>query len=164
MSNSDSKKPQREFPKKTLPELLDDYYLRLKKAQISHYSQSEVKKWWHTIISTLIIILTTIVSAFIFFEYTEGDSGLKMIMVGLSIGAAFLAALQPQLRLGAQAENHRTKAVQYGQLRREVEAFIADDKSTHEDKKKFLKRLQLKWDEVAVDAPVTPKAIRDRVK
>lgn len=150
-------------PKNNFPDLLEEYHQRVTKAQIGHYSQCEIKHNWHTVISMLIIILATIVSSFLFFNYSANDSGLKTIITICSISAALLAALQPQLRLGEKAENHRAKAVQYGQLRRQIEVFIAAD-STIDEQKKFIMQFTQKWDEVAADAPLTPKQVRDLIK
>ncbi len=151
-----------EYPRKKFSELLDDYCLRLKKAQIGHYSQSETHGWWNTALSILLIIGATLVSAFLFYDYADSEPWVKRTIYATSIATALLAAIKPQLQLGKKAESYRTKAVQYGHLRRKIEIFIAK-KSTPEEQAQFLYELRKSWNEVAADALVTPKSIRDSI-
>jgi hypothetical protein len=102
-------------------------------------------------------MLSAIVTSSLFLNSTVDY--VQNIIIFFSIFSTILAGFQTLVRPSEQAEIHRSKAVKYGVLRREIELFLSSDKS--EDKKEeFLEKLKSKWDNIADNSPVTPRSLR----
>jgi hypothetical protein len=145
----------------SLNDLLADWTLRLTKAQIGHYLATERYVKLHYTIGILLVISSTFVSSS-FFQQTKTGI-VNYILIGVSISSTILASFQTFIRPSEKAEIHRSKASKYGVLRRKIELF-SSGKHSHEEIIIFLDRLQEDWNHVAGDAPLTPKAIRTKIK
>lgn len=144
-------------------ELLQEWKIRLNKAQIGHYISSERYARWHNWLGIPLVILTTIVGTSSVVEIWLGNQqNLSLMLAVFSFLSALLASLQTFIRPGEKAENHRSKAARYGTLRRDIERFLISD---HDDVEfgNFLNKLQMQWDNIAYDSPVTPRSIRKKI-
>lgn len=140
--------------------LLSNWRIRLTKAQIGHYMTAEKYLKYHNILGILLVISSAFVS-FSFFQQTTSNI-FKYAVIGASFLSTILASLQTFVRPSEKAEIHRTKASKYGVLRRKLELFLS---STHSDRETniFLNELHKDWANVAGDAPLTPRNIRNRI-
>jgi len=88
-----------------------------------HYLAAESYAWQHRLLGIPVVAGSTALASSIF----AGGAGQSAAWtMGVGIGAALvavLAALQTFLRLAERSEAHRTSAVKYGEVRRQLEIF-----------------------------------------
>jgi hypothetical protein len=145
--------------------LLADWQGLLRILQVAHYRCSAHYTRWNRILGVLVVAITTIVGGQTFASIEEsGDAGstMKLVFGGVAIAAAVLAALQTFLGFGELAEKHRSTAVRYGSLRRELEQTVALGLDpTQEDA--FCSAFRETWDGVANESPSLHQRILQRV-
>ncbi|MGD6808664.1 MAG: SLATT domain-containing protein [Candidatus Bathyarchaeia archaeon] len=126
----------------------------------THYTQRS------QILGAIVVIFTTIVGTAVFTSIaSNGTSSVVLqILAGfLSIIAAVLSSLNTFLNYGKLAESHRSAAVKYGNLRREIEqllCFMDADANLDET----MKSIRTRWDAIDLEAPEIPQKIHDKVK
>lgn len=140
-------------------ELVNNWLTRLGDAQIGHYKEAEYLGRIHQLLGAVLILLTTGVTAFIFYE-----SAKDAVQVRFSIGvaSAFSAALSGVVtfgRFGERANDHRITAGRYGKLRRQLEYLqsTCPVEINSDEFQRKLKTLRIEWEYVALNAPLTPK-------
>jgi hypothetical protein len=88
----------------------------------------------------------------------------ERILVGfLSVTAAVLASLQTFLRYSELAEKHKTAAVKYGAIRREVEEALATNEPENRQSREFFRSIRGRWDALDEESPIVPASIYDPV-
>lgn len=148
--------------KTTLTHQLAIWEIRLNKAQIGHYIATERFLFLHRILGVPLVALSTFVSISLFLDFSQ-NNGLKFMIIGSSVLTSVLASLLTFLKPSELADSHRAKTAKYGSLKRKIEAFIALESASKNQINSFLQDLQMQWDNVAEDAPVTPKSVRDEI-
>ncbi|MCG3824197.1 SLATT domain-containing protein [Photobacterium damselae] len=142
-------------------ELIKNWLEKLENAQIGHYKQTEKLSSINFIIGICLITLTTLVTAFIFYEPPENHKDLiKLLLGGASACSAGLSGVVTFGRFGERADEHRVTAGRYGKLRRQLE-LLQSTNSNDIGKAEFrakLKTLRIEWEYVAANAPLTPKS------
>ena len=135
---------------------------RLNKSQIGHFIASENYSKWNFFLGIASVIVSAITSALLLFDYqSDNNSNLKNIIITTSIIASVLTSLLAFLRLENRSSLHRSKANQYGSLKRKVEIFTA---KADGDFTSFINLLQSEWNLIANDSPVTPRKYRSQAK
>lgn len=117
-------------------------------------------------LSVPVVILTTIVGTAVFTSIAANNEGsllLQVIAGSLSVAAAVLSSLHASLNYGELAERHRSSAIKYGNLRRDIEQQLCflDDKT---DLETAMKDMRTRWDAVDLEAPEIPQKILDKVR
>ncbi|WP_157097519.1 SLATT domain-containing protein [Photobacterium sp. J15] len=140
-------------------ELVSNWLKKLEDAQIGHYKETEYLNKVNQRLGILLILLTTGVTAFIFYEPMTNPQQVKLI---IGISSAFAAALSGIVtfgRFGERANEHRITAGRYGKLRRQLEFLQSTCPNKYGDEKfrAKLKTLRIEWEYVAASAPLTPK-------
>jgi len=139
---------------------LKKWEIRLYTAQTGHYIASEKYQNIHTIIGLPLVILSTFVSAFLFFNSDVFWHALFLKISGLVV--AIFASIQTFLRPAEKAEMHRSKATKYGKLKRSIELF-RNSQFDEDQFQKFCQNFTFEWNAIAEDAPVTAQSIRNKV-
>lgn len=134
---------------------------RLVVAQTGHYIASERYILINRFIGIPLVVSSTFVSAFLFFETDTFSDELSFTMKVLSILVALLASLQTLMRPTEKAEAHRSCASKYGSLKRRIERFSAVE-YTPDEWAAFSKEIVIEWSGVADNAPTTPQRLRKK--
>lgn len=121
---------------------------------IRHVAHSRAAARYHRrgrAMGVTVVILSTFVGTSIF-AMAEGAPGApwRLVAGGLSALAAILAAVQTSLSYPQLAEQHRAAARAYGNLRREVEVFLA---GPGEEPQSAIDGFRQRWDELAAESP-----------
>ncbi|MGD6932834.1 MAG: SLATT domain-containing protein [Candidatus Bathyarchaeia archaeon] len=113
-----------------------------------------------------VVILTTIIGTAVFTSIaanSQGSIALQVTAGLLSMAAAALSSLYTFLNYGGLAERHRTAAVKYGNLRREVEQLLCFMNNKN-DLEATMENIRTRWDSVDFEAPEIPQKIHDKVR
>lgn len=107
------------------------------------------------------IVFSTIVGTSVFASLNNDDiPQVAKIVVGLiSVVAAVLTALQTFLGFSERAEKHRTTAVRYGAVGREIEQFLETGTSGHRTTEDLLNQIRERLNQLAEESPVLPPDI-----
>lgn len=155
---------------------LVDWHERIQKAQTGHYARSESLYRTADITGWLLIISTVFVTAMSFFAYGQDLHGLSSLNLGLfklnakniqyfvifvGIVSAFLSGVVSQSRFAERAEQHRSAAGRYGNIRRSVEYLLSKIRQGSMDGNANIEvemdKIKLEWDYISNDAPLTAK-------
>lgn len=155
---------------------LIDWHGRIIKAQTGHYSRSETLYLIANVTGWLLIISTVFVTAMSFFAYGKDLHGISSInlwlfelnaknmqyfVIFVGIMAAFLSGVVSQSRFAERAEQHRSAAGRYGNIRRSIEyllAKIGQDSSIENSCIEIeIDKIKLEWSYISTDAPLTTK-------
>ena len=144
---------------KSIDVLIDFWTDKLKNAQEGHYEETECLNKIHTRIGFGLIFLTTVITAFIFYEPAEYENEIKLALGISSAIAATLSGIVSFGRFSERATEHRITASRYGKLRRQLEYLKATNPESNQQNevKQKLKLLRIEWEYVASTAPLTPK-------
>lgn len=142
--------------------IIKNWNKRLTHAQTGHYITSERYITINRLIGIPLVVFSTFVSAFLFFERNDPIEHFSVLMKVLGILVALLASLQTLMRPTEKAEAHRSCAVKYGNLKRKLEQFSAT-KTNPDDWKEFSKEIMIEWCGIADNAPTTPQSLRKKV-
>ncbi|MCD9490277.1 SLATT domain-containing protein [Photobacterium phosphoreum] len=139
--------------------LIDFWTEKLKNAQEGHYKETESLNKTHSRIGVGLIFLTTIITAFIFYEPIEYKNEIKLALGMSSAIAVTLSGIVSFGRFSERANEHRITASRYGKLRRQLEYLKATNPELNQqnDSKQKLKLLRIEWEYIASTAPLTPK-------
>lgn len=136
--------------------------LRLNKSQIGHYITSENYDKWHGRLGIWSVVISAVTSGLLLFDYqSDPENSLKFYIIVSSIIASVLTSLLAFLGLENKSFLHRSKANQYGSLKRKVETFVAKG---DQDFGTFAEALESEWNLIANDSPVTPRKYRSLAK
>jgi len=135
--------------------------IRLNAAQTGHYIASEKFQNIHIIIGLPLVVLSTFVSAFLFFDSEVFWHTIFLKISGLVV--ALFASIQTFIRPAEKAEMHRSKATKYGKLKRDIEIFRNSQFDEDHQFQKFCQNFIFEWNAIAEDAPLTKKSIRKKV-
>jgi len=107
------------------------------------------------------IIFSTFVGTSVFASLNnEHISEWAKIVVGLiSVVAAVLTALQTFLGFSERAEKHRTTAVRYGAVGRQIEQFLQTETSAHQTTEDLVDQIREHLNRLAEESPVLPPDI-----
>ncbi|MFM2642309.1 SLATT domain-containing protein [Vibrio chagasii] len=132
---------------------------KLEDAQVGHYKETEHLTRVHQYLGIILILLTTGVTAFIFYKPPFHQEVVQLILACTSALAAALSGIVTFGRFGERAIEHRSTAGRYGKLRRQLELLQASSLSNKNIKeyRTRLKTLRIEWEYVAANAPLTPK-------
>lgn len=111
-----------------------------------------------------VVGLTTIVGTSIFATLASAQQRvwISVLIALLSIGAAVLASLQTFLRYSELSQKHKAAAVEYGTLRRRIEALLPrSDKLTDPESNESMEFIRSRWDTVEQESPSIPQRIYD---
>ena len=155
---------------------LIDWHGRVIKAQVGHYTSSETLYLIANVTGWLLIISTVFVTAMSFFAYGKDLHGIssvnfwlfelnaksmQYIVIFVGIMAAFLSGVVSQSRFSERAEQHRSAAGRYGNIRRNIEYLLAKigqgsliETSCIEIE---MDKIKLEWSYISTDAPLTTK-------
>lgn len=142
-----------------LKSLVEDWEVRLTKAQVGHYLAAEKYQKTNFYIGILLIILSSFVASSLFLE-TQVDL-IKRFIQGASVLSMILAGIQTLIRPSEQAEIHRSKAVSYGSLRRKIELNLSLCRPGEMDEA-IIREIKNEWDGIANSSPVTPNILRKK--
>jgi len=144
-----------------MKEKLEEWEVRLNGAQAGHYMSCEKYQRLNNLLGIPLVILSSFVSAFLFFENVNWYISLFLKISGVIV--VILASLQTFIRPSEKAEMHRVKASKYGSLKRKVEVAIKQSHNS-EESQDLMTPLLFEWNTLAEDAPVTPHNIRKKIK
>jgi hypothetical protein len=106
------------------------------------------------------VILSTIVGTSVFASLDSStDNWIKLGLGLLSITSAVLASLQTFLGYAARAEKHKTAAVKYGALRREIKEVLDFCSESEPVTKEFMNNLRKRWDAIDSETPTVPEKV-----
>jgi hypothetical protein len=126
--------------------------------QDCHYDAAKRVRGRGRILGGFVILLSALVGAAVFRSIAESLGTNAKIALGLmSVVAGTLGALQTFLDYPGLAERHRTAAVEYGDLRRELDRLIATEDTSDVDDQ--MSSVQKRWHEVDSAAPEIPPRI-----
>lgn len=140
-------------------QMLDGWLTGVRVLTIGHYAAAKVFEERHRNLGVPVIILSTVVGTAVFATIQTSPEPLAQAFVGLlSLAAAILSGLQTFLGYSQLAEKHKRAAVQYSQLRRELDEFCAYP-PPKEDRKAIIDDFRKRWDALEQEAPTIPDKI-----
>ena len=108
-----------------------------------------------------LVILSTALTVFIFVDSPE--EWVSWVLKFLSVLSALLATVYTFFRPIEKSEQHRSKAVKYGNLKRKLELFCMGEHNP-EEIAAFLNSFHEQWNIVADESPTTPEKLGVRLK
>lgn len=139
-------------------ELLQDWYLRLRFAQYSHYEAAKSFDRMNYWLGVPVVIFSTFVGTSVFANIGEkvSNDNLKILLGLVSVLAATLSGIQTFLRFSERAEKHRVAAAKYGALRRQIEEILCSTDAVTRD---IIAALRQEIDRLAEETPHIPERI-----
>jgi len=111
-----------------------------------------------------VVALSTLSGTAVFATLQSSPQTWIKILIGLfSIAAAVLASLQTILRYAELSQKHKTAAVQYGSLRRELEEALAVCTDAEPCTREFINSIRTRWDTIEQESPSIPQRVHDLV-
>jgi hypothetical protein len=151
--------------------LLPSWLWRLRESQFSHYDAAKALDRCNYWLGVPVILLSTFVGTSVFAALGKSVDPPLQIFVGLvSVVAAMLSGVQTVLRFSERAEKHRSVAVRYGALRREIEEILATGGQIPKEPtggqipKERLTDLREKIDKLGDESPHIPSRIWSHTK
>lgn len=140
--------------------LLMRWLERARTNQLQHYKAAEHYSFLNNVLGIPAVVISGIVGTTVF-ATLQKQVGLRvqLLVGGISVLAAVLAALQTFLRYPEKAEKHRSVAASYAGLRKQIEAIgylPADSRGTI---KEFIDSLRAQFEALAQSAPSPPKHV-----
>jgi hypothetical protein len=141
--------------------LLQDWYRRIGIVQKAHFESAMRFGKQNMQLGLPAIIFSTIVGTSVFASLNNDNiPQLAKIAVGLiSVVAALLTALQTFLGFSERAEKHRTTAVRYGAVGRQIEQFLQTGSSARQSTDDLVDQIRERLDRLAEESPVLPADI-----
>ena len=131
--------------------------------QVAHILAANHSHRLNRLLGILVVMLTTIVGTSIFASIQLQTTIYAKIAVGLlSLAAAVLSSLQLFLRYDDMADSHKDAFARYGELRRELEQYIAFSPNNLNDLSTSIERLRTRWDSTDKESPPLPQNLHDR--
>jgi hypothetical protein len=146
---------------KTVDELLDKWYLRIKRYQFAHRFASKGLSKLYLILGVLSVLFATMTGTAIFASLEKDLPGYGKILTGLlSLLAALLSALQTFLQLDERSEMHQRADANYSSIRQKIEQHQAirfRESVEQESLQEFLDIIRQEMDVLARDSPLVPE-------
>lgn len=140
-------------------QVLEDWLTGVRVLTVGHYAAAKHFEECHRNLGVPVIVLSTIVGTAVFASIQSSPAVWAQALVGfLSLSAAILSGLQTFLGYSQLAEKHKRAAVNYSQLRRELDEFCAYPPAKDE-RKPFLDDFRKRWDVLEQDAPTIPDKV-----
>lgn len=139
----------------------EEWEIRLNVAQAGHYIACEKYQKINNLLGIPLVILSSFVSAFLFFDQPSSHISLFLKIAGVVV--VILASVQTFIRPSEKSEMHRVKATKYGSLKRKIE-LINSQPSLPGESPFIAKELITEWNSIAEDSPVTPRRIRKQIQ
>jgi len=141
--------------------LLQGWYHRVERVQLAHFNAAMRFGKRNIQLGLPAIIFSTFVGTSVFASLNnEHISEWAKIVVGLiSVVAAVLTALQTFLGFSERAEKHRTTAVRYGAVGRQIEQFLQTETSAHQTTEDLVDQIREHLNRLAEESPVLPPDI-----
>jgi hypothetical protein len=142
---------------------LFEWHSRIWRAHFAHNVAASDLERRHRGFGVSTIVLSTAVGTAVFATLEASPNVYLKILVGLlSIAAAVLASLQTFLRYADLAEKHKIAAVQYRELRTELEQLLACP-PTGNTMAAVMESLRKRWKALNQEAPIISQRVWDRV-
>jgi hypothetical protein len=143
----------------TSEELLKRWHKTIRRYQVEHELSSRFYEKLNWKLGIPVVIFSTIVGASIFatFEQSTNLPLFKIIFGALSLISAVLASLQTFLGFGDRASGHKSAALSFGELAKEVQQVRACD-GVNGNMKDFIDSVRTRWDSIAREAPTLRKS------
>jgi hypothetical protein len=126
--------------------------------QECHYEAAKRLRRRARLLGVAVVALSALVGASVLRSIADSVGSDAKVALGLmSVLSGALAAVQTFLDLPSQAEQHRQAAVEYGDLRREMDRVLAASEPELSDDRAA--RIQTRWHEVDSIAPEIPSSI-----
>ena len=138
--------------------LIDQWRRGFRIGHRAHYEAAKYYQRVHLFLAIPAVIISALLGTTVFANLQYSDVGwVKFVLAVLSVTMIVLSSLQAFLRYAERSERHRTAAVQYGELRRELEQLLVfNAKSPNEA---TVEDLRKKWNAVDRQAPTIPTTI-----
>ncbi|WP_438290407.1 SLATT domain-containing protein [Streptomyces sp. HUAS TT7] len=143
-------------------EILERWARGLQMLHVAHNIASERFNYWNRVTGISTAMLSAVVGTTLFASLSaSGLSGVRVGAGASSLLAAALSAGQLVWNYPELASRHRTAAVRYATLRRQVELRLANrDQVTEAD----LDVTSTEWEEIEQSAPQLPIGVRRRAR
>jgi Protein of unknown function (DUF4231) len=146
-------------------ELLKQWLVGIRIAHIQQFLASNHSEKMNRRLGVPTVVLGALVGTSVFANLeVDPDVWVKIVIGLLSIASAVLAALQTFMVYGEKTSNHKTSAIKYGKLRRELEQYIAARVETNQTDEAFMRDFRNLWDEVDEAAPTTAQAFHQAAR
>lgn len=164
-------------------ETLSEWLNRIEKAQIGHYMRAEKLNKRADWTGYLLVFCTVFVTSMSFFSYSgELDSlealvipffntklnsaNMQYIVISVGLLSAILSGVVSQGRFAARAEQHRTAAGRYGNIRRKIERLLTKLNTDMQnlDIEYEMNTIEVEWNFISTDAPLTKKKVIDKIE
>ena len=141
--------------------LLQNWYDRITRVQLAHFTAAMRFGKRNMQLGLPAIIFSTIVGTSVFASLNNDNiPQWAKIAVGLiSVVAAVLTALQTFLGFSERAEKHRTTAVRYGAVGRQIEQFLQTGSSAQQSTDDLVDQIRERLDRLAEESRVLPPDI-----
>lgn len=133
-----------------------------RKRQIAHIKTNAYFSLLNQVIGFIIIILSSITASSIFTGLTTTNPIAYYVGVSFGILVTITAALQTSLKLPEKAEKHHDSSVKYGDVRREIEKYVADFSNgilTLDDLSQKMEKIRDKMVEIDKKRPYIPQRL-----
>lgn len=133
--------------------------------ELAHRKAAARSQSRHKMIGIPVILLSVIVGSGVFAtlqQDTEIAVWLKAAVVAISFLAAALSSIQTFLKYGEKATRHKSAAVGFGELKKDLER--VGMVGGHPDLDGFLEGVKTRWSEIADEAPDLPDPLRARAR
>lgn len=142
---------------------LQEWHQGIRISHSAHYKAAEVYEQRNLLLGVPVVVLSAVTGTAVF--TASGDTALLgRVVVGLfSVTAAVLASLQTFLRYSELAQKHKSAAIKYGALRRELEEALAAYSAEAPFPADFMSGIRRRWDSLDEESPVVAKKIYDPV-
>ena len=142
-------------------ELIGQWLQGLGNSHRAHYEAAKYYERLHLWIGVPTVVMSAALGTTVFTSLQHADDAwIKTLMAVLSVSMIALTSLQTFFKHSERAERHKTAAVQYGEVRRELEQklqFASVDEAV-------TKMIREKWDAADRQAPVLPPGLYERVQ
>ena len=135
--------------------LLRDWHQRVTAARTGHYLLASRCRRRNVLLGVPVVVCSTLVGTSLFATLNNEtvDSTLRLVIGGISVLAAMLAALQTFLRFGERAEKHVIAADWYSAVRRDIAEILALPAGSREKPKECLDRLRKEMSKIGQQSP-----------
>ena len=140
--------------------LLSRWQTNAKRSQIANYDAANYNSSLNYKLGIPAIIFAAIVGTSVFATLQSKVEIWAQILVGiLSVFAAVLTSLQTFLKSEEKAAKHRTAAVEYGTIKRQIDELLLGGKISDDLLQDQIRRIRERLDDLSRDVPIVPRKI-----
>lgn len=146
--------------------VLDKWHNGVHIAQVAHNMAAARYSRLHRFLGIPVVILSTAVGTSIFasLDSSSISVSVKVVVGAFSVAAAIFSSLQTFFGFAELAEKNKHAAVQYGELRREMQQVIAFPPHDAEKREAFLVSFRSRWDSVEKESPTIAQSLYDAAR